>query len=46
MKQEDLLARLADIPEVEPDEIDRAMLAQAEIDDDELAIPLEAVKNA
>ena len=44
--QEDLLTRLADIPEVEPDELDRAMLAQAEVDGDESAIPLEDVKSA
>lgn len=39
-------AKLANIPEVEPDDVDRAMLAQAEIDDDEPAIPLEEVKSA
>ena len=39
-------AKLANIPEVEPDDVDRAMLAQAEIDDHEPAIPLEEVKSA
>ena len=33
--KEELRAKLASIPEVEPDDIDRAMLAQAEVDDDE-----------
>lgn len=37
--------RAKNIPEVEPDDWDRAMLAQAEIDDDEPAIPLEDVKS-
>lgn len=46
MKQEDLLARLAEIPEVEPDDLDRAMLAQAETEDDEPVVPLEEVKSA
>ena len=43
--KEDLRAKLASIPEVEPDDIDRAMLAQAEVDDDEPAIPLDEVKS-
>lgn len=43
--KEELRARLANIPEVEPDEMDRAMLAQAEADDGP-AIPLEEVKSA
>ena len=43
--KEELRARLANIPEIEPDEIDRAMLAQAEVDD-EPAVPLEKVKSA
>ena len=43
--KEELRARLANIPEVEPDEVDRAMLAQAEVDDKQ-AIPLEEVKSA
>ena len=44
--KEELRARLASIPEVEPDDIDRAMLAQAEVDDNEPAVPLEEVKSA
>ena len=43
--KEELRARLASIPEIEPDEVDRAMFAQAEVDD-EPAIPLEKVKSA
>ena len=42
---EDLRAKLASIPEVEPDEVDRAMLAQAEVDS-EPPVPLEEVKSA
>lgn len=44
--KEAVRAKLASVPEVEPDDIDRAMLAQAEIDDNEPAIPLEEVKSA
>ena len=43
--KEELRARLASIPEIELDEVDRAMLAKAEVDD-ESAIPLEKVKSA
>lgn len=40
----DTRVRLANIPEIEPDEWDRAMLAQAEADD-EPAVSLEKVKS-
>ncbi len=46
MNREAMFSRLAEIPEVEPDDFDRAMLAQAETDEDDSAIPLEDVKSA
>lgn len=44
MNKEVLLNKLANIPEEEPDAIDREMIAQAQADDDDSAIPLEDVK--
>ena len=43
--KEELRAKLLSIPEIEPDDTDRAMLAQAKVDDTEPAIPLEEVKS-
>lgn len=43
---EELRAKLASIPEVEPEDLDRAILAQAGTDNDEPAISLEEVKSA
>lgn len=40
----DARAKLANIPEVDPDALDRAMLAQAEVDD-EPAVSLEKIKS-
>lgn len=42
--KEELRAKLASIPEVEPDGMDRAMLEQAGTDDNGPAISLEEVK--
>lgn len=44
--KEELRAKLASIPEEEPDAMDRAMIAQAQAVNDDSAIPLEEVKNA
>ena len=44
--KEELRAKLASIPEEEPDTMDRAMIAQAQAVNDDSAIPLEEVKNA
>lgn len=43
--KEELRAKLASIPEVEPDGMDRAMLEQAGTDDNGPAISLEEVKS-
>ena len=44
--KEELRAKLASIPEEEPDNVDRAMLAQAGTDDDEPAVSLDEIKRA
>lgn len=44
--KEELRAKLAGIPEAEPDDVDRVMLTQAGVDDDEPVVPLEEVKSA
>lgn len=45
-KHEDFFSKLAKIPEEEPDAMDRAMIAQAQADNDDSTLPLEDVKAA
>jgi len=44
MTKEELLKRLGEIPEEEPDEWDLQMLAEIDADEDTSTIPLESVK--